>query len=70
MKVLITGSNGLVGSSVSRILEDSSKVTELLPTNRNNLDLFDYSINYFSFLALYYNYLKHKIYNHYYNLIK
>ena len=42
MKVLITGSNGLVGSSVSRILEDSSKVTELLPTNRNNLDLFDY----------------------------
>ena len=42
MKVLITGSNGLVGSSVNRILEDSSKVTELLPTNRNNLDLFDY----------------------------
>ena len=42
MKVLITGSNGLVGSSVKRILEDSSKVTELLPTNRNNLDLFDY----------------------------
>ena len=42
MKVLITGSNGLVGSSVNRILEDSSKVTELLPTNRSNLDLFDY----------------------------
>ena len=42
MKVLITGSNGLVGSSVNRILEDSRKVTELLPTNRNNLDLFDY----------------------------
>lgn len=42
MKVLITGSNGLVGSSVNRILEGSSKVTELLPTNRSNLDLFDY----------------------------
>ena len=42
MKVLITGSNGLVGSSVNRILEDSSKVIELLPTNRSNLDLFDY----------------------------
>ena len=42
MKVLITGSNGLVGSSVNRILENSKKVTELLPTNRGNLDLFDY----------------------------
>jgi GDP-L-fucose synthase len=42
MKVLITGSNGLVGSSVNRILEYSKKVTELLPTNRGNLDLFDY----------------------------
>ena len=42
----------------------------LKKSNKTNLDLFDYSINHFSFLALYYNYLKHKIYNHYYNLIK
>jgi len=41
MKVIVFGSNGLVGSSVSRILEDSIKVKQLIKSNRSELDLFD-----------------------------
>ena len=41
MKVIVFGSNGLVGSSISRILEDSIKVKLLIKSNRSELDLFD-----------------------------
>ena len=41
MKVIVFGSNGLVGSSISRILEDSIKVKQLIKSNRSELDLFD-----------------------------
>ena len=41
MKVIVFGSNGLVGSSISRILEDSVKVKQLIKSNRSELDLFD-----------------------------
>ena len=41
MKVIVFGSNGLVGSSISRILEDSLKVKQLIKSNRSELDLFD-----------------------------
>ncbi len=40
MKVLIFGSNGLVGSSVKRILKDSTKVTEVISAKRSDADLF------------------------------
>ena len=41
MKVIVFGSNGLVGSSISRILENSVKVKQLIKSNRSELDLFD-----------------------------
>ena len=41
MKVIVFGSNGLVGSSVSRILENSDKVDQVIKSNRSELDLFD-----------------------------
>lgn len=41
MKVIVFGSKGLVGSSISRILEDSIKVKQLIKSNRSELDLFD-----------------------------
>lgn len=42
MRVLLFGSNGLVGSSCKSILESSNKVTELKNSNRKDTDLFDY----------------------------
>ncbi len=42
MRVLLFGSNGLVGSSCKSVLKGSSKVTELKSSNRNDTDLFDY----------------------------
>lgn len=42
MRVLLFGSNGLVGSSCKSILENSSKVSELRSSNRNDTNLFDY----------------------------
>ena len=41
MKVIVFGSKGLVGSSISRILEDSNKVDELIKSNRSELNLFN-----------------------------
>lgn len=40
MKVLIFGSNGLVGSSVNRILNSSDKVNHVISAKRNDADLF------------------------------
>ena len=40
MKVLIFGSNGLVGSSVNRILNGSDKVNHVISAKRNDADLF------------------------------
>ncbi len=42
MKVLVFGSNGLVGSSLGSILKESNKVTDLIQSNRSELDLFDF----------------------------
>ena len=42
MRVLLFGSNGLVGSSCKSILENSFKVSELRSSNRNDTNLFDY----------------------------
>ena len=42
MRVLLFGSNGLVGSSCKSILESSLKVSELRSSNRNDTNLFDY----------------------------
>jgi len=42
MRVLLFGSNGLVGSSCKSILENSLKVSELRSSNRNDTNLFDY----------------------------
>ncbi len=39
-KILIFGSNGLVGKSLNRILSSSDKVAELIPSNRSDTDLF------------------------------
>tara|TARA_B100001564_G_scaffold336006_1_gene325811 strand:- start:1308 stop:2231 length:924 start_codon:yes stop_codon:yes gene_type:complete len=43
MRVLLFGSNGLVGSSCKYIFESSSKVSELRCSSRNDTDLFDYN---------------------------
>ena len=40
MKVIVFGSNGLVGSSISRVLETSNKVDKLIKSKRLELDLF------------------------------
>ena len=42
MRVLLFGSNGLVGSSCKTILEGSLKVSELRSSNRNDTNLFYY----------------------------
>lgn len=42
MKVLVFGSNGLVGSSLGSILKESNKVTDLIQSKRSELDLFDF----------------------------
>ena len=36
MKVLILGSNGLVGSSLGRILDNNQKITELIASTRKD----------------------------------
>ena len=41
MKVLVLGSNGLVGSSLVRILSDNKIYSEVIGSNRQNLDLFE-----------------------------
>ena len=40
MKILIFGSNGLVGSSVTRTLRNSSY--EIIPSNRKDTNLFNF----------------------------
>ena len=40
MKVLIFGSNGLVGSSLVRCLPNSKKISEVIPSSREDTDLF------------------------------
>ena len=40
MKVIVFGSNGLVGSSISRVLENSAKVDQIIKSKRSELDLF------------------------------
>ena len=39
----MVGSNGLVGSAVSRNLEKSKKVTELITSTRKDTDLFSFN---------------------------
>ena len=39
-KVLIFGSNGLVGKSLIRVLSNSAKIDELVPSTRNDTNLF------------------------------
>tara|TARA_B100001029_G_scaffold179889_1_gene192204 strand:- start:26579 stop:27511 length:933 start_codon:yes stop_codon:yes gene_type:complete len=41
-KVLVLGSNGLVGSSICRVLSESKKVVELIPSTRKDTDLFSF----------------------------
>ena len=41
MNVLILGSNGLVGSSLKRILANNQKITELIASTRKDTDLFN-----------------------------
>lgn len=45
MKVLILGSNGLVGSSLVRVLGESGKF-EVIPSTRSSVDLFSYDSTY------------------------
>ena len=40
MRVLILGSNGLVGSSLKRVLNKNQKITELIASTREDTDLF------------------------------
>ena len=42
MKVLILGSNGLVGTSVKNVLERNPNIEELICTTRNDADLFNF----------------------------
>ena len=42
MKVLILGSNGLVGTSVKNVLERNSSIKELICATRNDADLFNF----------------------------
>ena len=42
MKILILGSNGLVGSSLVRILSKNKEYDEVIPSNRETLDLFKF----------------------------
>lgn len=41
MKVLILGSNGLVGSSLRRILDKNPKISEIIASTREDTDLFN-----------------------------
>ena len=42
MKILIVGSNGLVGSACKKVLSSSKKVTELITSTRKDTDLFSF----------------------------
>ena len=42
MRVLILGSNGLVGSSLKNTLSKNTKVTELICSTRKDTNLFDF----------------------------
>ncbi len=42
MKVLLFGSNGLVGSSLSRILNNSNKISKLISSTRKDTNLFSF----------------------------
>ena len=42
MKVLLFGSNGLVGSSLSRILNNSNKISKLVSSTRKDTNLFSF----------------------------
>ncbi|GIR20670.1 hypothetical protein CM15mP35_09310 [bacterium] len=42
MKVLILGSNGLVGTSVKHVLERNPNIEELICATRNDADLFNF----------------------------
>lgn len=42
MKVLVTGSKGLVGSSVVKVLQRSEKVSEVFTSSRNDTNLFNF----------------------------
>lgn len=42
MKVLVTGSNGLVGTSVVKVLQRSEKVSEVFTSTRNDTNLFNF----------------------------
>ena len=41
MKVLVTGSQGLVGSSVIKVLKNSPKVSSVVSSSRKDTNLFD-----------------------------
>ena len=43
MKVLVFGSGGLVGTSLSKILSKSKKISDLVLSTRNDTDLLDFS---------------------------
>ena len=43
MKLLILGSNGLVGSSLSRILNQNNLYTKIVPSTRRDADLFSFN---------------------------
>jgi len=40
VKVLILGSNGLVGSSLKRVLDKNQKITEIIASTREDTNLF------------------------------
>ena len=42
MKVLIFGSKGLVGSSLRKTLESNSKKFNVIPSSREDTDLFNF----------------------------
>ncbi len=42
-KVLIFGSNGLVGKSLNRVLNKSDKISEIIPSTRNDTNLFSFT---------------------------
>ena len=43
MKVLILGSNGLVGTSIKSVLSENDKVSDLICATRDDADLFDFN---------------------------
>ena len=43
LHVLVVGSTGLVGSSLTRVLSKSTKVSRLTPSSRKDTDLFDFN---------------------------